>query len=157
MYPSFRSLFLLGLPLIAAAQSAGETAVSKRADGDSPSGLLGGEVSWTSWTSGDGQQTGKDDDGVPYIQSLIQMMLDARPGPSERTLVFWAGGETDRDDVNEYAEMKLDPEGHQFEDFFGQNLMDQLGIEHGSNLYWRALNRMSKGTSSPFSATTYAD
>ncbi len=39
--------------------------------------------------------------------------------------------------------------GKQFEDMFGFNLFEDMKVTQGTPLYYRAINRMSKGTGCP--------
>jgi hypothetical protein len=65
---------------------------------------------------------------VYYIQTFIKKILAATPDSTQRNLVYWAGGFTVRDDVDEFteSETRMPNGGKQFTDFFGQDIMVRL-------------------------------
>jgi hypothetical protein len=61
--------------------------------------------------------------------------------------LYRAGGETNRDHVEEFveSETRMPNGGFQFEDVFGFDLFEKMKVDTGTPLYYRAINRMSKG------------
>lgn len=80
---------------------------------------------------------------------MMEKILAATPDSGARNMVFWAGGYTVRDDIDEWIESqtRMPNGGVQFMDVFGQQIMDDMGVTHGTPQYYRAVNRMSKGMS----------
>ncbi len=112
-----------------------------------------GQVSWTDWTAGDGQKTGGDADGVWYVADAISLYLKRFPLSGKRTGVFWAGGATTEDDfetVDEFLEINLNfgaqkaDTVYSNQDFLDMNLNE--ANKATDQKWWRAINRMSKGT-----------
>ena len=101
-------------------------------------------------TSGDGTQSGKDRDGIWYLNDAIQLYLERFEKEEQRTGVFWAGGATTQDDfdiVYEFAEINLNNNGRTAEQVFPYADFEKMKLDgnNKNNLWWRAINRMSKG------------
>ncbi len=100
-------------------------------------------------TSGDGTESGNDKDGIWNLSDAIQLYLQ-RFNKEKRTGVFWAGGATTQDDfdiVYEFAEINLSDNGRTAEQVFPFTDFERMKLDGNSknNLWWRAINRMSKG------------
>lgn len=113
-----------------------------------------GQVAWTDMTSGDGEKTGKDTNGVPYVKYLIDYYVN-KVKAEDRVGVFWTGGtmtEDDYDNIYEFieSETRLNNHGKIFKDVFDNDfLKNEMGIDSSNqnNLYWRGIYRASKGLS----------
>ena len=106
-------------------------------------------------TSGDLEKTGTDSDGIWYVKEAVERYNKAVP-EEKRQGLFWAGGATTQEDFDIIAEFqesetRLDEKAVQFLDVFsferdfGKGGMN-LDPNNRNNLWWRALNRISKGT-----------
>ncbi len=100
-------------------------------------------------TSGDGTESGNDKDGIWYLSDAIQLYLQ-RVSKEQRTGVFWAGGATTQDDfdtVYEFKEINLNDNGRIAEEVFPFADFQRMKLDgnNKNNLWWRAINRMSKG------------
>ena len=100
-------------------------------------------------TSGDGTESGNDKDGIWYLSDAIQLYLQ-RVQNEQRTGVFWAGGATTEDDfdtVYEFLEINLSENGRIAEQVFPYADFERMKLDgnNKNNLWWRAINRMSKG------------
>ena len=100
-------------------------------------------------TSGDGTESGYDKDGIWYMNEAIQLYLQ-RVKKEERTGVFWAGGATTEDDfgnVYEFVELNLNDNARIAEQVFPFSDFKNMKLDgnNKNNLWWRAINRMSKG------------
>lgn len=100
-------------------------------------------------TSGDGQKSGRDSDGIWYIKDAVEAYTAQFPDPSDRVGVFWGGGgmtEDDFDDIDQFIEINLEGQGKKFVDVFSYNLLKKEGIDpdNQDNKYWRGVNRISK-------------
>jgi len=124
------------------------SSITKRA----PNGGVGTGVSWVDMTSGDGASTGYDTDGIWYIKDAINLYLTRIPEAADRTGVFWAGGATTEDDfgdVDEFIEINLNSQAQKADMVYPYTDFTAMNLD-GSNknsLWWRSINRMSKGTS----------
>jgi hypothetical protein len=113
-------------------------------------GDFGGEVSWIGMTSGDGVLEGYDADKIWYLKDAINLYLQRVPEES-RTGVFWAGGATtvdDFNDVDEFLEINLNFKAQKADTVYHLSDFSDMGLDglKKNNLWWRAINRMSKGT-----------
>lgn len=100
-------------------------------------------------TSGDGTESGNDKDGIWYLSDAILLYLQ-RVNKEQRTGVFWAGGATTEDDfgiVYEFLEINLNDNGRIAEQVFPFTDFERMKLDgnNKNNLWWRAINRMSKG------------
>lgn len=102
-------------------------------------------------SSKDGTVAGSDSDKIWYLRDAINLLL-SRIEPQRRNGVFWAGGSTSEDDLANIAEFiesptRLKEKGVQFTDVVDHTDMQNMGVDPSkpNNLYWRAINRMSKG------------
>ncbi|KAF7555949.1 hypothetical protein G7Z17_g1787 [Cylindrodendrum hubeiense] len=107
-----------------------------------------GQVSLEYLSSGDGTTAGSDPDNVWYIQKFVTEYL-SRITAERRNGVFWAGGATtgdDMDNVDEFIEGRLSDNGvkafdvYPITDFEGMGMDGTVKTQH----WWRAINRMSK-------------
>ncbi|KAM0800811.1 hypothetical protein BDR22DRAFT_889161 [Usnea florida] len=99
-------------------------------------------------TSGDGTKSGYDEDGIWYLSDAIQLYLQ-RVEKEQRTGVFWAGGATTEEDfaiVDEFAEINLNNKGRSANTVFSYADFERMNLDgnNKNNLWWRAVNRMSK-------------
>jgi hypothetical protein len=110
---------------------------------------------WVEMSSGDLQKTGTDEDGIWYVKEAVDRYNSVVPDEKRQGL-FWAGGATTKEDFDNIAEFqesesRLDGNAVQFldvfsfEEDFGANGMG-LDANNRNHLWWRALNRVSKGT-----------
>lgn len=108
-----------------------------------------GQVSWVDLTSGDGVKTGNDADKIWYIKDAINLYVQRFPDQGARIGLFWAGGFTTEEDfavIDEFAEINLEGKAHKANDIFQITDFEAMGLDGTkNNLWWRAINRMSKG------------
>lgn len=109
-----------------------------------------GQVAWVDLSSGDGVTTGNDADKIWYIKDAIDLYIKRFPDSDARTGLFWAGGYTaveDFEDMDEFAEINLGGNAHKADDIFTISDFTAMGLDgsNKNNLWWRAINRMSKG------------
>ncbi|KAL8634532.1 MAG: hypothetical protein Q9228_007873, partial [Teloschistes exilis] len=108
------------------------------------------DIKWTGMTSGDGEKSGKDSDGIWYIKDAVQEYITRFPDPSDRVGVFWGGGgmtQDDFDNIDEFIESYLGGKGKTFTDVFTYDILKKKGGIDASkqdNKYWRGANRVSK-------------
>lgn len=102
-------------------------------------------------TSGDGTRSGGDTDKIWYLKDAINLYL-ARVQTDRRIGVFWSGGSTTPDDfenMDEFIESptRLNMNGVKAEDVYPNEDLVAMGLDQSNknNLWWRAINRMSKG------------
>lgn len=101
-------------------------------------------------TSGDGANSGGDSDKIWYLQDFITKYLDRIPAEN-RNGVFWAGGSTSEDDfdyIDEFIESptRLDSQGVKADMVYPLSDFQAMGLDGTkTQLWWRAINRMSKG------------
>lgn len=93
---------------------------------------------------------GKDSDGIWYIKEAIETYTTKYADPNTRIGVFWAGGvvtQDDYDDIAEFIESYTDDRGKIFQDIFSMESLEDMGLSHSqkTGLWWRAINRASKG------------
>ncbi|KAL8702969.1 MAG: hypothetical protein Q9201_003852 [Fulgogasparrea decipioides] len=110
----------------------------------------GDDVRWTGWTAGDGAKDGKDADGIWSVKDVIGEVTKNEPVPNNRTFGFWAGGVSEGDDfdnIYEFIESKTDNVGKVFKDVFSFDALQKMGLssQNRNGLWWRAINRASKG------------
>lgn len=105
-------------------------------------------------TSGDGANSGGDSDKIWYLQDFITKYLE-RTTPENRNGVFWAGGSTSQDDfdyIHEFIESptRLDSTGVKADMVYPIDDFEAMGLDgtKKTQLWWRAINRMSKGEQS---------
>lgn len=112
---------------------------------------LDGQVKWQDMTSKDGTKSGGDSDKIWYLKDAIDLYL-SRVKPEKRNGVFWSGGSTTEDDfdyIDEFIESptRLNGLGVKADLIYPIDDFKKMGLD-GSNkngLWWRAVNRMSKG------------
>ncbi|KAH8659000.1 hypothetical protein BGZ61DRAFT_540341 [Ilyonectria robusta] len=110
---------------------------------------FGGQVAWTDMTSGDGANSRGDSDKIWYLQDFITKYLDRIPAEN-RNGVFWAGGSTSEDDfdyIDEFIESptRLDSQGVKADMVYPLSDFQAMGLDGTkTQLWWRAINRMSK-------------
>ena len=105
-------------------------------------------------TSQDGTLTGNDPDGIWYLRDAIDIYYQKWPSAANRIGIFWAGGATTQDDMNnvkEFAAVNLQGNAHLAKDVTMGDDLNRIGLDRStkspSNLWWRAINRASKGRS----------
>ncbi|KAL8685163.1 MAG: hypothetical protein Q9224_005936, partial [Gallowayella concinna] len=139
-------------------QDASKALLVPRADGDG--GIVGNDIKWTGMTSGDGQKSGKDSDGVWYVKGAVDEYTAQHPDPSDRVGVFWGGGgmtQEDFDDIDEFIEFRLQDRGKKFIDVFTYDILKNKGginADTRTNTYWRGVNRVSKALATACSGGT---
>lgn len=123
--------------------------------------FTGDSIQLTDWTSGDGTRDGKDADGISYIKPLINACTAKYPDPNDRVGIFWAGGSTTQDDldnVGEFIESYTAEKGKVFTNIFDVELFEKMSLSasNRNNLWWRAMNRASKSlAASAYGGTAY--
>lgn len=117
--------------------------------------ILDGQISWVHMTSEDGSKTGNDVDGIWYIKDAMDTYFQKWPSASNRVGIFWAGGATtqeDMDNVKEFATVNLKGNAHMAKDVFTGEDLRRIGLDawtysNPDHLWWRAINRACKGMS----------
>ena len=101
-------------------------------------------------TSGDGEKSGKDSDGVWFIKTAVKEYTDKHSDPNDRVGVFWGGGamtEGDFDNIDEFIDINLSTKGKRFIGVFDYDTLKNKGgvdTSKKDNKYWRGINRASK-------------
>ncbi|KAL9082948.1 MAG: hypothetical protein Q9165_008729 [Trypethelium subeluteriae] len=109
-----------------------------------------GQVQWEYMTSEDGIRSGGDSDKIWYLKDAIDLYLK-RVEADKRNGVFWAGGATTEDDfsnIDEFIESptRLEGNGVRADDVYNTDDFKSMNLDasNTNNLWWRAINRMSK-------------